>query len=29
VDEAKDTIAKFGDIEWFVSEDRYDVPSDG
>jgi hypothetical protein len=29
VDEAKDTIAKYGDFEWFVSEDRYDVPADG
>lgn len=29
VDDAKDTIAKYGDFEWFVSEDRYDVPSDG
>ncbi len=29
VDDAKDTIAKYGDFEWFVSEDRYDVPPDG
>ncbi|MEG1514757.1 MAG: hypothetical protein RSD95_07740, partial [Clostridia bacterium] len=29
VDGAKDTIAKYGDFEWFASEDRYDVPSDG
>lgn len=29
VDDAKDTIGKYGDFEWFVSEDRYDVPSDG
>lgn len=26
VDDAKDTISKYGDFEWFVSEDMYDVP---
>ena len=26
VDEAKETIGKYGDFEWFVSPDRYDVP---
>lgn len=29
VDEAKETISKYGDFEWFVSEDPYDVPPDG
>ena len=27
--EARDNIAQYGDFEWFTSEDRYDVPSDG
>lgn len=29
VNDAKDAISKYGDFEWFVSEDRYDIPSDG
>ncbi len=29
VDEAKATISQYGDFEWFVSEDKYDVPPDG
>ena len=29
VDDAKDTIKKYGDFEWFVSEDRYDIPPEG
>lgn len=29
VNDAKDAIAKYGDFEWFVSEDRYDVPPEG
>lgn len=28
-DEAKDTISQYGDFEWFVSEDQYDVPPEG
>lgn len=28
VDDAKDAIAEYGDFEWFVSEDMYDVPSE-
>lgn len=28
-DEARDNIAKYGDFEWFVSEDKYDVPPEG
>lgn len=29
VDDAKETIGQYGDFEWFVSEDRYDVPPEG
>lgn len=29
VNDAKDAISKYGDFEWFVSEDRYDVPPEG
>lgn len=29
VNDAKDTISKYGDFEWFVSDDRYDVPPEG
>ena len=29
VNKARDNIAQYGDFEWFVSEDRYDVPADG
>lgn len=29
VDEAVATISKYGDFEWFVSDDRYDVPPEG
>ncbi len=28
-DEARDTISKYGDFEWFTSEDRYDIPPEG
>ena len=28
-DEAKDTISQYGDFEWFVSEDPYDIPPEG
>lgn len=29
VDEAKKAISKYGDFEWFASEDRYDIPPEG
>lgn len=29
VDEAVEDISKYGDFEWFVSEDLYDVPPEG
>ena len=29
VDEAREAISKYGDFEWFVSDDQYDVPPEG
>lgn len=29
VDDAIETISKYGDFEWFQSEDPYDVPPEG
>lgn len=28
-EEAKDTISKYGDFEWFASDDNYDTPPEG